>query len=768
MNPAIALLNGVDVTEYTRGIETLSERIFFDKEIGGYLVDIINEVEFDGEAFNVLQEAFFTNFDKPLPFLVSVWNPHTQTYDNVFNSLIYVAQGEFNLYRRTFTVSPTDRSFFSKIRHNANLEFTIGSGVSKLGVDISARSGGTLMRAYGRGWFNPPTLFNSPTRPANTVFQCLDFLLAAMTDGELPLVSDFLTTGLGSRNYLVLSGSNYCSRSATARRPITTWNEFFSDIAKLFNLVFAIEVMPDNSFQMRIEPISYFRKQQLTRIVDLKPDAVERIDASYLYSRMLVGSAKTAQRLAEPSATWQANPFGNFAPPSPNFFNYIPATPFFFHTQESYIFEYESNADNELNLRCSRLITDTNLHYFQMAQFFGKFFDEDRNEDYDEDIFLIYCEELGVNDFAPIFYTNSVGLNYLNDPITNINVGINNADGLPASAGILFQQFGSQSFRSAITAVPPTGQLFPPAGGVPKSSNVVFTNITTVGGLWSTPLSYFSAPSSPIQAASSTAPDLWLRASFNDVTVNGFDNSTGYDTTGAYWDTQIAALYSFRVRLFINHNHFGDPTKLCGFDLYVVQWDSGGVFKSAQRMLNFAFSDPTNQPTSANAPTLSGSQIWREVEARTQFFNAALGDVFQVVINIAPNITYSGNQFEPNANILIMSNDSHWEIFASSLEDQGGTILESPKGGNFLVENEFEADIAADLWNTIKANIFGNFLYQVGANGEHRNGFLKDFEREIISGRTRCLTSARLAIQPDIDNIDDPEVEPEPAPDEEE
>lgn len=758
MNPAICILNGVDVTEYVRGAETLSERIYYDNELRGYLLDVLNEVEFHGAAYEVLQDAFLNDFDTPLPFLVSVFNVHTGTYDNVFNSLIFVAQGEFNLYRKTFTVSPTDRSFFAKIRHNANLDFTIGSGVSKLGADISARSGGVQMRYYNNQWVSP-NLF-SGSMPCNTAFQALDFLLAAMTDGDLPLVSDFFTTGAG-KDYVIISGSFYCNRGAANRRPIVSWSELFGDLAKLFNLVFAIEVLPDNSFQMRIEPISYFRQQGITRIVNVKPDAVERIDASYLYAQMLVGSAKTAQRLAAPSATWQSTPIANqFAPPAPNFFNYIPETPFFFHVQESYIFEYQSNTENELNLRCSRLITDTNLHYFQMAQLFGKVFDEDRNTDYDEDVFLVHCTELSAGVFAPIFYTNATGLNYLNDPINNLNVGINNADGLPASAGILFSQFGSQSFRAAITAVPPTGQLFPGGGGIPKSSNVIFDNTGAPTGLWSTPLAYFSAPSPPIGSASVTAPNIWLRASFNDITVNGFDNSTGYDTTGAHWDTQIPALYQFRARLFIRHNHFGDPTKLCGFDLYVVQWDSGGAFKSAQRMLNFAqFTDPVNNPTSANTPIIGTSQIWREVEARTQLFNAALGDVFQVVMNVAP-LGY-GNQFEPNANQIIMTNDSHWEIMSSSLQDQGGTILESPKGGNFLVENEFDADIDAQLWNDIKANIFGTFLYQTGAFGEHRNGFLKDFEREIISGRTRCLTSARLAVQPLIDNINEPEVPPD-------
>jgi len=756
VNEAICILNGVDVTRYVRGADSLSERIYYDNELKGYLLDVVNDIDFDGEAYDVLHEAFKNNFDTPLPFIVSVFNTHTGTYENVFNCLIYVSQGDFNLYRKTFTVSPTDRSFFAKIRHNARLEFTIGSGVSKLGVNIASRSSGTNMRRYFNAWVTP--VVASGSMPANTIYQSLDFLLAAMTDGEIPLVSDFLTIGAG-KDYLIVSGSNYCNRGASNRRPIVSWAELFGDLSRLFNIVFAIETLPNNSFQMRIEPISYFRQQNVTRIVDLNPDAIERIDSNYLYAQMLVGSAKNAQKLSPPSSTWISSLIG--FPPAPNYFNYIPETPFFFHNQESYIFEYQSNTENELNLRCSRLITDTNLHYFQMAQFFGKAFDDDRNTDYDEDIFIVHCTELAPNDYAPIFYTNATGLNYLNDPISNLNVGINNADGLPASAGIIFSQFGSQSFRAAITAVPPTGQLFPGGGGIPKSSNVVFNNVAAPFGLWSTPLSYFSAVSSPIQSASVTIPDIWLRASFNDITVNGFDNSTGYDTTGAYWATQIPALYQFRARLFINHNHFGNPSKLCGFDLYVVQWDSGGVFKTAQRMLNFAqFQDPVNNPTSANSPSFGSSQIWREVEARTQLFNAALGDVFQVIINVAP-IGY-GNQFEPDDNIIIMTNDSHWEIMSSSLEDQGGSILESPKGGNFLVENEFEANITADLWNTIKSNIFGTFLYQTGAFGEHRNGYLKDFEREIISGRTKCLTSAKLAVQPTIDNINEPEVPPEP------
>jgi hypothetical protein len=770
MQPAFLILNGVNVTESAQGIETLTERIYYDSELRGYLREIGGEVTLTGDVFRFIQNRFKTDFDNPIPASLSVYNPHSQTYETVFNGVVFPADCEFDLYANSVVCQLVDSTFFAKIENNKNLKFTINAGLSKMGVDISSR-GGDIDYAVVTGLFPSGTLTAFSVTKAVTLYQALDYLVAAMTDGDVQFFSTYLADDPTHPNFVIMSGEQVRAKSQ-AINPRVTWVELFGDLSKQFNLLMAVEEVSVGVYRIRVEPFDFWKQQSVTALFEVKPRVKERADISELNASVLVGSAKINNDFKVPVAAAD----GIYIPSAvDNFFNFMPRTPFQFHLQEEYNFEYLSNVDSNLNLRCSILITDTEIYQYQASQYNAHLNSpDDIDISYEEDVFLIESTEekpfFSLNLRLPETYSNPTGFLYINDKISNANVLINNVTQLPASASAILTQFGSQSFRIYYT----------PSGSAPTkvfqgstfhcvmindSIGVAgdFVNNTTYIG---TALNPIYSPSFTVPAGSNTGNILSVVAGFNDNTPPGFDtsNSPGYDTTNFYWTCDIPAFYTFRISLkYIIRKRVGTDFANAEYMGMFLHWDSTGTILKKISYINIL-----------QAVIVSGVTVFYPnggiknsgIHEQTSVpFNMIQGDVMQVILFNNFNGTDAlGLVTEPSSG-LWLRNDSYLEISGSSLPDAGGTAITIPSATNFLVENELEGDVPADIWAGIRANPFGRYTYQVSDNGEGRTGFLKDFSREIISGKFNGLTMASLKVLdrdnlvPILDDIVEPEEE---------
>jgi hypothetical protein len=755
MQTAFVILNGVNITDQCKGVEELSEKIYFDAELRGYLREMQGELVMTGDTYRFIQNRFKSDFDNPIPISLSVLNPHTETYESVFNGVIFPSDCEFDLYANEVTCQLVDITFFAKINNNKNLKFTINAGESKLGVDISNRGGEIDYQNVTALWQDPsagqpysllpvstPSLLGRATK-AITLYQALDYLVAAMTDGDVEFFSSYLADSPTTESYVIMSGAMVRMETPnSARRPYVSWVELFGDLSKQFNLVMAVEEVQVGRYRIRVEPYDYWKQQSIIELTEISPRVKERADISLLPSSVLLGSAKVEKKLNVPSADITAKTFSVFwiPPASSNYFDFVPVTPFIYHWQEEYNYTYQSNVDAPQTFRHSVCITDTKLYQYQVSQYFARFvvsgFDteSDINETYEEDVFLIASTpeiaypSVPITVRRPIVYAEPL-FYIINKDINNLNTMQRNLSVIPASANLLYNAIGDQSFKAVFEATTFPNELV---------NGIFFHDV--LPGLFSPNTAFFGSITTPptIIGELPQFPSLVRVMGYNNITTLGYDNSGSYNTTDFSWTVNIPAIYSFRfrsrgiVRPIVNIN---DVVKA---HIYFCQWNSGGVLLRCIKALiatNFGQIFEIN-----NLGFAVGG------------FYADAGDVFQVLVEV-PTLGY---------NLYLQSDFTHWELSGSSLPNTGGTIINIDSGTNYFVENELEGYVPADTWAQIRSNPFNKYRYLVSDDGTNRVGFLKDFSRNIISGKFNGVTIPETLTPNDNNTIQsDGETEPE-------
>lgn len=754
-NTAIVTLNSINVTGDAIGVEEIKERIYWDEDARGLLFDFEGEITFTGDTYRFLQQRFKTDYDNPVPLNIVAYNPHSGNYETVVNGLIFTSDCEFNLYEKTVSCQIVDRGFFAKIRNNVNIGFSLGAPDSKLGEDISSSFSITDLRAVLFMNSATPAVGVNPSffRKSMTAFDALSYLVAAMSDGEISFVSNYLTPVVGQETPHILSGRQLRGDTIDIG-PVLSWSELFGDLSKLYNLAFAVEEYNVGQWRIRVEPIEYFRQTQSIQLFDVEFGVKESIETNLLYASAIAGSAETREDFDRPQTAIGLVVSGGT-------WNYIPKTPFVFQWQEDYYFQYNSNVDSEWNLRCESLITHSNIIYYVMSMFiFTPPNEADFDDSYDTKAFLIcaYYKDYTASASTPILY--SVGspalFSVFNNTISNYNVLVRNADGLPANAASQYASFGQQYFDAYYV---PSGTysaydltmlkvgLLQPL----KKMHLIYERFSGINGDWVTNLTLAGPVFDDLKTPNNTAY-MAVTAAFTDITINGSDPSGGYVTTNSTWVCQVAALYSFRIKgsVFIDWitGYTGDYfSAITSFQFIVAQWDSSLTGKKTIKTTSQSFVFNPQSPTQ-----------YKDFDLFFGTFNADAGDIFQVQLIADP----------PNANgafFFYLSDDTSWSIAGSSLEGEGGTILTAEKGTSFMLKNELKANIPANLWKTIKSNPYKLLSYQVTDDGEARSMNLYDFTRNIISGVTDGETRGRLLtpLTPDID----PSTPVEPTPEEE-
>lgn len=744
-NTAIVTLNSINVTGDAMGVEDIKERIYWDEEARGLLFDFEGEITFTGDTYRFLHQRFRDDYDSPVPLNIVAYNPHSGAFEAVVNGLIFTSDCEFNLYEKTVSCQIVDRGFFAKIRNNVNIGFSLGAPDSKLGEDISSAVAITDVEEVR--FMNLPVPLTIPGfgRKSMTAYDALNYLVAAMSDGQIGFVSNYLTPVVGQETAHILSGRQLRG-DAIDIGPVVSWNELFGDLSKLYNLAFAVEEYNVGQWRIRVEPIDYFRQSQSINLFDVDAGVTESIDTSMLYASAIVGSSETREDFDTPSSVQAAGIL------MPNW-NWIPKTPFVFQWQEDYYFQYNSNVDSEWDLRCSVLITHTNLIYYVMCmRVLNTPGNPDFDDSYDKKAFLISCfyKNAPGNVSTPAISGIGTGIiplfNVFNNSISNYNVMVANAEGLPGNAASQYASFGQQYFNAYyvpnISFLPFAKYNLYDQNGVLPLKNMYLTYDYFSGspiGDWASNTT-LAGPVFDDLVAPENLNYMALTAGFPDVTVNGSDPSTGYVTSNSTWVCQVPALYTFKIKGSVYIEYL--PSLILELsDLYyykfgfvVAQWDSAlnGKKTIKKTSIDLEFDQ-------------FGPVAYKDFELTFATFNADAGDIFQVQFR---NKSVDNEYYK-----VYFSEDTRWYISGNSLEGEGGTILTAEKGGSFMLTNQLKANIDADLWKTIKANPYQKLLYQVTDDGESRSMNLYDFNRNIISGVTEGETRGRLAApeQPDVD-----------------
>lgn len=442
------ILDGNVVTE-PEGLRELRHRIYYNDGLNGYLEQFDGSVSFYGTEYTTLRNRFFADGCAVVP--VEVRNGGDSYLGNIF-----LNDAEWQPDRSKVTCEIVDRSFLSLIDNNKDIKAYLNVPRSKNDVDISTATVVQTNLSFGE---NEVGVGLNPT-PANRsgvrVFDAFRFLVAFMSDGQIGFVSDYFNPETDPanptepRNPTLITGQEVGTADGD-KWPYISFEELFTDINKLYNISFSMEVV-NGVPTMRIEPKSYFRSiAQTLAVADASGVQQEAVRESYYQLMKFGDSEKVDEERFYPPATFAA------------------------WQREEYHLGGQCNTKAVLDLQLKTLIINTNAIQSQLPTSTQNIVSP-RSEEYDEDIFLVIFD--GNNQTVlSVDPLNAAG-RYYNSRLRNFEVANRWGDGVPFP---IFQFLGSnlngaRAFMD--TQYQPVYAVF----GLSRAANLIFPDTTFPNG----------------------------------------------------------------------------------------------------------------------------------------------------------------------------------------------------------------------------------------------------------------------------------------------
>jgi hypothetical protein len=725
MNEARIFINGTNYTpDVLSDLNDLAEHIWYDVERKAFLQEITGTITLGGEGFRYFQNLLRTNYDTQVPCTLSRFDDYAGVWETVLHGLVFVTDCKFDLYAQTVEVQLVDNSYFAKIENNKGIEFVIGSGRSKNGVNISNIATSTQIKVLNG--LDTGILTYLPSAVTGwSRYEAMKYLVAAMTDNEIGFYSDFLQDYLDPVQNVLNNGFLFSGEAlrdgAFQYGPNISFDYCYNDLAKLYNLVQYIDRDSNGNLRLRVEKFDDIRQSNSVFVEHVDTGVAEMINSDTLYSTVILGSKEEELD------------------------GYFPFTPFLATFEEQYSMSYKSNIDKELDLRMQAFITDTNIIYYTQTQ--QGLTDPDRT--YDNDVFYIICRRYNGVDwdekgFAYAFYTPSPYI--LNYDIRNVQVLLNNFTGLPAT---IFKQY-QNLFNTGFSA---------------KQSGPYVVSPDLVGSSEQyTPvykLAFFPYPpgfnwNDSGTGTFVTGPDFthptFVCEMDDDSTFPQFDGGGNYNTTLWQYVVPVSGTYSFKGQIEAIIELQASPQAFYPLRLYGTKYikahiirDDGTNITSLPVAYNnqFFYSGNSPQPEIATPPTQPFTVYPRRlIYAITQEVNLNAGDIIKFALEIY-NITPPDNL---ESWFLYTTENNYFEVMFSNIENSsiGGEIVSVQDGNNYLLKNEWTGNIPLPTWEQILAAPFGQLRYQVNDAGEQRNMWVLDMTRNLLSGVTEAQLTGRL------------------------
>jgi hypothetical protein len=457
-------LDGNEVTWEPTNTTQLKERIYFAKELYGYLKEVQGSITFTGSEYNYLRSVFEQNVCGDVSVLIQLDNREIR-------GRILISDIKWIPPKRQCECEIVDDSYISRIDNNKKIKALLDIGKSKNGLDI------VPVVQTDCEFPNPTDTSSATNRSGVRVFDAFTFLLSFMSDGEIGFKSDFFdpTISTGNEPYLTLFRGVEI-RSGLGYFPYLSYYELLTDIISLYNLQWGMEV-DSSGIYLRLEPSDYFKQQTSTVTFDNVNEFEQSIDTSTFYARVKFGSAQSDDEN----------------------YTYLQDIRFQSFNEEEYHLAGQCNIDNELNLVCETLITDTNIIQDIMPIAQGG----TNNTGYDEDVFIVQLDSNNKVMLTPKPATPTEF--YFNENLTNRAVALRWFGQIPQSIYAYLGDGGDwASALLSANQILPVGGVYGTAacnytGSFPYGDpNGNYTVGVVSNGYNSTLAGYYTAPSNAV------------------------------------------------------------------------------------------------------------------------------------------------------------------------------------------------------------------------------------------------------------------------------
>jgi len=378
-----------------KGFGDLDERLYYSKELSGFIIEIIGAVTFTGAAYDWLRTQLINDLCTEVIMSVDEDGFH------LFKAKIFLTQVEWLPQTHEAECELVYEGYMSKIDHNKKIKCTINVDRSKNDTPI---------------FVNPQTNFRVPdidnilandntNKRGVYLFDAFKTLVEFMTDGEVSFVSDYFdytaTTPTQASMVMICTGKAL-RENAFATFPTISFDELYKDCNRIYNLSFSYEETSTGNF-IRIEPKLYYKKEtQSAHLGDVK-GVVQKLNETSFPALVTFGSAKIAKDKT-----------------------YIEEYRFLTMEEEEYHLGGQCNTDTVLGLKLDTLITDPNI--IQDVVPSGT-----SNNNYEKDVFLICLDPDDTNRGLMAETPTMLGDYYINSFITNEKVALRWFTDIPIS-----------------------------------------------------------------------------------------------------------------------------------------------------------------------------------------------------------------------------------------------------------------------------------------------------------------------------------------------
>lgn len=352
--------DGSTVVDNPIGWDEITTTITQVEDVRGLVVQQESSVQFEGTAYSYLKSAYDSNY------CASV----TCDYDldcgsgftSFYKGIILLKDVEFDIYNCIAAVDVKDDSYLAKIQNNKKAKAVIDVGISKNGDPLAPNI--TPVTPISIEFLNPDDGMSYSSaktgREVYRVYDTLRFLIDYMTDGTVGFESDYFNTGEGQYTYIT---TGLIASTGAGTAPNISYEDFFNELNKLFNIGFAIEESGGNPV-IRIENITALFNSTTTAVFNNVNSLKLSTDIDVLYASVRVGDSNHTKADDLPT------------------FSGFPDIRFLSFDEEDYTVVGECSEDKVLDL-VSDWVIDSNT----IQDIVGN-----GNDDFDEDILFIQVD----------------------------------------------------------------------------------------------------------------------------------------------------------------------------------------------------------------------------------------------------------------------------------------------------------------------------------------------------------------------------------------
>jgi hypothetical protein len=338
------LLNGIEPVNKPIGLDQISEKWEFDSTVNIYYVEITGNLTFYGDDFQSLYELFRDNRCEFILLEIQKKSGDNGTWYNVFQGNIIVSDIDIDFDRRLAICEIVDNSFIARIYNNNDSQINL-SFDRTIGYETIS---------------NPSTLINVKSTdnvevtdvPAVSLFNALDYVVKWLTDLNVTLESDYLTTDPDASTFYICTGEALRQQQGAENiLPVISFTELWNDIHRLFHL-YGFFYQSGSGWVFKVEPYSYFENIQNVIEFDKIQNVIASSKRDAFKNRIVFGS-----KVNEKEAVIFDNPVDTNQTWYIDGFNYYMNG---WWNKDEIIVPSKCTILNTLDLRTTRLISDVN------------------------------------------------------------------------------------------------------------------------------------------------------------------------------------------------------------------------------------------------------------------------------------------------------------------------------------------------------------------------------------------------------------------------